>query len=72
MSTQAGVVRSVREKEEGGFVYIHMIVYIRVLAGIGSLWAEEVPLRRSRYVDSTAVRIEMTVFVVVAVQFNSD
>ena len=58
MSKQDGVVRSVREKEGGGFVYIDMIVYIRVLAGIGSLWAGEVPLRRSRYVDPTAVTID--------------
>ena len=44
------------------FYYRHyryiLIVYIRVLAGIGSLWAGEVLLRRSRYVDPTAVRID--------------
>ena len=56
MSKQVGLVRSVIEKEERRFVYI-VIVYIRVLAGIGSLWAGEVLLRLSRYVDPTAVRI---------------
>ena len=55
MSKQAGVVCSVRKKEERDFVYIN--VYIRVLAESGSLWAGEIPLRRSRYVDPTAVRI---------------
>ena len=38
LSKQAGVVRSVIEKEKRGFVYI-LIVYILVLARIGSLWA---------------------------------
>ena len=66
LSTQAGVVRSVREKEEGAFVYIDMIVYIRILAEIGSLWAGDVPLRRSRYVDPTAVRIATAIVVVAA------
>ena len=41
---QVGVVRSVIEKEKRAFVYI-LIVYICVLAGIGSLWAGEIPLR---------------------------
>ena len=36
-------------------------VYIRVLAGIVSLWAGEVLLRRSRYVDPTTVRIDASV-----------
>ena len=68
LSKQAGVVRSVIEKEKRGFVYI-LIVYIRVLAEIVSLWAGEVPLRRSRYVDPTAVRI-VTFVVVVAEQMK--
>ena len=42
LSKQTGVVRSVIEKEKGGFVYI-VIIYIRVLAGIGSLWEEKFP-----------------------------
>ena len=45
LSKQAGVVRSVIEKEKWAFACIVLIVYIRVLAGIGSLWAGEVPLR---------------------------
>ena len=58
LSKQAGVVRSIKEKEKRGYACI-LKVYIRVLAGIGSLWAGEVLLRRSRYVDPTAVRIDV-------------
>ena len=65
LSKQAGVVRSVSEKEKRGSVYI-LIVYIRVLAGIGSLWGGDVPLCRSRYVDPTAVRIVDIDFVALA------
>ena len=69
MSKKAGVVRSVRKKEERNLVYIN--VYIRVLAEDGSLWAEEIPLRRSRYVDPTAVRLTSFVLMAVARYINS-
>ena len=54
MSKQAGVVRSVRKKEERNYV----------LAKSGSLFAGEITLRRSLYVDATAVRIRVVVDVV--------
>ena len=46
LSKQAGVVRSIIEKEKRGFVYI-LNVYIRVLAGIGRKSSPaSIPVRR--------------------------
>ena len=43
------------------YTIIVVVVVAGVLVRIGSLWTGEIPPRRSRYVDPTAVRIVVVV-----------